>query len=218
MTTQNMTKGWFVAAATAAAAILPMTHTTAASAEDSTANKADANTNKAASWRAKTVDDVKAVVLSAGTEYKVQTGDTLSTIAQATGESVDDIAKANGLSDVHFITVGETLKLTPADKQDNNSASDALKQAAASADKAASAAAQVATTSAADNTQYTNTGAVAYDAASRNPLLLRQRMIRLVTLTQLDNARGSLRTLCHGLVTTGVTLLVGAPQLRQQVV
>ncbi len=51
-----------------------------------------------------------------------------------------------------------------------------------------------------------------------NPLLLRQRMIQLVTLTQLDNARGSLRTLCHGLVTTGVTLLVGAPQLRQQVV
>lgn len=91
----------------------------------------------------------------------------MSTIAQATGESVDDIAKANGLSDVHFITVGETLKLTPADKQDNNSASDALKQAAASADKAASAAAQVATTSAADNTQYTNTGAVAYDAASQ---------------------------------------------------
>lgn len=167
MTTQNMTKGWFVAAATAAAAILPMTHTTAASAEDSTANKADANANKAASWRAKTVDDVKAVVLSAGTEYKVQTGDTLSTIAQATGESVDDIAKANGLSDVHFITVGETLKLTPADKQDNNSASDALKQAAASADKAASVAAQVATTSPSDNTQYTNTGAIAYDAASQ---------------------------------------------------
>ena len=63
------------------------------------------------SWRAKTVDDVKSVLLTAGKEYTVQSGDTLSTIASATDLSVDEIASANGVSDVNTIHVGETLKL-----------------------------------------------------------------------------------------------------------
>ena len=100
-------KNWFVAAATvAAAAILPMTQTSTVSADDTKANG-----DEHASWRAKTVDDVKSVLLTAGKEYQVQSGDTLSTISEATGESVEDIAAANGVSDIHMISVGEVLKL-----------------------------------------------------------------------------------------------------------
>lgn len=104
---QRSNKGWLIAAATAAAAaILPMTQTTTVSADETS----DSNDTHA-SWRAKTVDDVKSVLLTAGKEYTVQSGDTLSTIASATDLSVDEIASANGVSDVNTIHVGETLKL-----------------------------------------------------------------------------------------------------------
>ena len=104
---QRSNKGWLIAAATAAAAaILPMTQTTTVSADETS----DSNDTHA-SWRAKTVDDVKSVLLTAGKEYTVQSGDTLSTIASATDLSVDEIAAANGVSDVNSIHVGETLKL-----------------------------------------------------------------------------------------------------------
>ncbi len=104
---QRSNKGWLIAAATAAAAaILPMTQTTTVSADETN----DSNDTHA-SWRAKTVDDVKSVLLTAGKEYTVQSGDTLSTIASATDLSVDEIASANGVSDVNSIHVGETLKL-----------------------------------------------------------------------------------------------------------
>jgi surface antigen len=104
---QRSNKNWLVAAATvAAAAILPMTQTSTVSADD-TKDNGDSHT----SWRAKTVEDVKSVLLTAGKEYQVQSGDTLSTISEAAGESVDDIAAANGVSDIHMISVGEVLKL-----------------------------------------------------------------------------------------------------------
>ena len=104
---QRSNKGWLIAAATAAAAaILPMTQTTTVSADETS----DSNDTHA-SWRAKTVDDVKSVLLTAGKKYTVQSGDTLSTIASATDLSVDEIASANGVSDVNTIHVGETLKL-----------------------------------------------------------------------------------------------------------
>ncbi|WP_439818418.1 CHAP domain-containing protein [Weissella paramesenteroides] len=104
---QRSNKGWLLAAATAAAAaILPMTQTTTASADETK----DSNDSHA-SWRAKTVEDVKSVLLTAGKEYTVQSGDTLSTIAAATDLSVDEIASANGVSDVNTIHVGEVLKL-----------------------------------------------------------------------------------------------------------
>lgn len=104
---QRSNKGWLIAAATAAAAaILPMTQTTTASADETK----DSNDSHA-SWRAKTVEDVKSVLLTAGKEYTVQSGDTLSTIAAATDLSVDEIASANGVSDVNTIHVGEVLKL-----------------------------------------------------------------------------------------------------------
>ena len=98
---QRSNKGWLIAAA-----ILPMTQTTTVSADETS----DSNDTHA-SWRAKTVDDVKSVLLTAGKEYTVQSGDTLSTIASATDLSVDEIAAANGVSDVNSIHVGETLKL-----------------------------------------------------------------------------------------------------------
>ena len=116
---QRSNKGWLIAAATAAAAaILPMTQTTTASADETK----DSNDSHA-SWRAKTVEDVKSVLLTAGKEYTVQSGDTLSTIAAATDLSVNEIASANGVSDVNTIHVGEVLKLDASATTTNDKAS-----------------------------------------------------------------------------------------------
>lgn len=114
---QRSNKGWLIAAATAAA-ILPMTQTTTASADETK----DSNDSHA-SWRAKTVEDVKSFLLTAGKEYTVQSGDTLSTIAAATDLSVDEIASANGVSDVNTIHVGEVLKLDASATTTNDKAS-----------------------------------------------------------------------------------------------
>ena len=62
--------------ATVAVAMVPMTMTTSASADDSA--------QPTSSWRAKTVEDVQTAVQAAGDTYVVQAGDTLSTIASAT--------------------------------------------------------------------------------------------------------------------------------------
>ena len=68
-----MAKGMGAAALVAAAAILPMTNSnTAVSADDNAKPATDAT-----SWRAKTVDDVKEAVKTAGTTYKIQDGDTI---------------------------------------------------------------------------------------------------------------------------------------------
>lgn len=42
-------------------------------------------------------------------EYTVQSGDTLSALAQRYGVSVSDIARVNGLSDINYIRVGQSL-------------------------------------------------------------------------------------------------------------
>lgn len=98
-------KNWVAAmVATVAVAMVPMTMTTSASADDST--------QPTSSWRAKTVEDVQTAVQAAGDTYVVQAGDTLSTIASATALTTDEIAAANGISDVHFILVGQEIKLT----------------------------------------------------------------------------------------------------------
>lgn len=98
-------KNWVAAmVATVAVAMVPMTMTTSASADDST--------QPTSSWRAKTVEDVQSAVQAAGDTYVVQAGDTLSTIASATALTTDEIAAANGISDVHFILVGQEIKLT----------------------------------------------------------------------------------------------------------
>ncbi len=44
--------------------------------------------------------------------YTVQPGDTLSQIAERTGGSSDTLARLNGLSDPHHVTVGTVLDLT----------------------------------------------------------------------------------------------------------
>lgn len=98
-------KNWVAAmVATVAVAMVPMTMTTSASADDSA--------QPTSSWRAKTVEDVQTAVQAAGDTYVVQAGDTLSTIASATALTTDEIAAANGISDVHFILVGQEIKLT----------------------------------------------------------------------------------------------------------
>ena len=98
-------KNWVAAmAATVAVAMVPMAMTTSVSADESA--------QPTSSWRAKTVEDVQTAVQAAGETYVVQAGDTLSTIASATQLTTDEIAAANGISDVHFILVGQEIKLT----------------------------------------------------------------------------------------------------------
>ena len=46
--------------------------------------------------------------------YTVQSGDTLSKIASAHNTTVDYLASVNGISDIHFITVGQTIELDAA--------------------------------------------------------------------------------------------------------
>lgn len=102
-----MAKGMGAAALVAAAAILPMTNSnTAVSADDNAKPATDA-----ASWRAKTVDDVKEAVKTAGTTYKIQEGDTIDAIAQATGLKVDNIVKMNNITNPNLIIVGEEIRL-----------------------------------------------------------------------------------------------------------
>ena len=98
-------KNWVTAmVATVAVAMVPMAMTTSVSADESA--------QPTSSWRAKTVEDVQTAVQAAGETYVVQAGDTLSTIASATELTTDEIAAANGISDVHFILVGQEIKLT----------------------------------------------------------------------------------------------------------
>ncbi|TGE76194.1 CHAP domain-containing protein [Weissella confusa] len=98
-------KNWVAAmVATFAVAMVPMAMTTSVSADESA--------QPTSSWRAKTVEDVQTAVQAAGETYVVQAGDTLSTIASATELTTDEIAAANGISDVHFILVGQEIKLT----------------------------------------------------------------------------------------------------------
>ena len=98
-------KNWVAAmVATVAVAKGPMAMTTSVSADESA--------QPTSSWRAKTVEDVQTAVQAAGETYVVQAGDTLSTIASATELTTDEIAAANGISDVHFILVGQEIKLT----------------------------------------------------------------------------------------------------------
>ncbi|WP_270764127.1 CHAP domain-containing protein [Weissella confusa] len=98
-------KNWVAAmVATVAVAMVPMAMTTSVSADESA--------QPTSSWRAKTVEDVQTAVQAAGETYVVQAGDTLSTIASATELTTDEIAAANGISDVHFILVGQEIKLT----------------------------------------------------------------------------------------------------------
>ena len=134
-----MAKGMGAAALVAAAAILPMTNSnTAVSADDNAKPATDAT-----SWRAKTVDDVKEAVKTAGTTYKIQDGDTIDTIAQATGLKVDDIVKMNNITNPNLIIVGEEIRLngSVAPAQSNASAaSQASTSTAASSASVASAA------------------------------------------------------------------------------
>ena len=98
-------KNWVAAmVATVAVAMVPMAMTTSVSADESA--------QPTSSWRAKTVEDVQTAVQAAGETYVVQAGDILSTIASATELTTDEIAAANGISDVHFILVGQEIKLT----------------------------------------------------------------------------------------------------------
>ena len=98
-------KNWVAAmVATVAVAMVPMAMTTSVSADESA--------QPTSSWRAKTVEDVQTAVQAAGETYVVQAGDTLSTIASATQLTTDEIAAANGISDVHFNLVGQEIKLT----------------------------------------------------------------------------------------------------------
>ncbi len=52
---------------------------------------------------------------AAANTYTVKAGDTLAIIAQTVGRSIEAIAAYNGLADVRRLTVGQVLKIPPAD-------------------------------------------------------------------------------------------------------
>lgn len=65
-------------------------------------------------WKARTLDEVKAEIKrqkELGLDvYVIQWGDTLGTIATATNQNVDELAKLNNLENKHLIITGSTLK------------------------------------------------------------------------------------------------------------
>ncbi|MCZ0717964.1 N-acetylmuramoyl-L-alanine amidase [Aerococcus kribbianus] len=73
----------------------------------------EAVANIEATWSKNTEEEVRAEIArqkEAGLDaYVVQWGDTLSVIAAATGQSVDDLAEANQLGNIHLILTGDLL-------------------------------------------------------------------------------------------------------------
>lgn len=88
-------KFWVAAAASVIGSVLPFTGQTKASAD---------------TWTANTVDQV-AANYDSGSSYTVHSGDTLSSIAGATGVSVGTLAANNGMSTADYLYVGQTLKV-----------------------------------------------------------------------------------------------------------
>ncbi|MCM0582753.1 LysM peptidoglycan-binding domain-containing protein [Weissella diestrammenae] len=91
------------AAALAAGAFIPANDQTQVSADE---------TAPQSSWRAKSVDEVKQAVSQSAdlTNYTVQEGDTLSSIAEATG--IDLSVLEEQVSDANVLSIGQTLKLS----------------------------------------------------------------------------------------------------------
>ncbi|MDR3242088.1 MAG: LysM peptidoglycan-binding domain-containing protein [Lactobacillaceae bacterium] len=102
------------AAALAAGAFVPLN-------EQSQSVSADESA-PVSSWRAKTVDEVKQAVEQSAdqTTYTVQEGDTLSSIAEATG--VDLQTLEDQVSDANILSIGETLKLADAQPAESEAA------------------------------------------------------------------------------------------------
>lgn len=89
-------KFWVAAAASVVGAVVPFTDQPKASAD---------------TWTANTVDQV-AANYDSGSSYTVHSGDTLSSIAGATGVSVSTLAANNDMSTTDYLYVGQTLKIT----------------------------------------------------------------------------------------------------------
>lgn len=89
-------KFWVAAAASVVGAVVPFTDQPKASAD---------------TWTANTVDQV-AANYDSGSSYTVHSGDTLSSIAGATGVSVSNLAANNDMSTTDYLYVGQTLKIT----------------------------------------------------------------------------------------------------------
>ena len=53
-----------------------------------------------------------AASLQAASSYKVQSGDTLSSIARKTGTTANKIMQANGISNPNKLRVGQVLKIS----------------------------------------------------------------------------------------------------------
>ncbi len=89
-------KFWVAAAASVVGAVVPFTDQPKASAD---------------TWTANTVDQV-AANYDSGSSYTVHSGDTLSSIAGATGVSVSTLAANNDMATSDYLYVGQTLKIT----------------------------------------------------------------------------------------------------------
>lgn len=113
-------------------------------------NLADANMisigetlNFSASQTANTSSDANVTVTA--TEYTVAQGDTLSTIAGATGLTVDQLMAFNGLTNADYLSVGQVLELTGnSQTTDDTSATATVDNSTATETPSASAATSVA--------------------------------------------------------------------------
>ncbi|GAK31745.1 cell wall hydrolase [Weissella oryzae SG25] len=97
---KNTNKGLVAATVMAAAAAIPMMQTT------------DASADSTSTWQANTVSQVQQTLANAGGTYTINSGDTVSVIAQATGMTVAQIAQLNGLNNADLIIAGAGLNLT----------------------------------------------------------------------------------------------------------
>ncbi|WP_259706465.1 LysM peptidoglycan-binding domain-containing protein [Weissella confusa] len=128
----------------------------------------------------------------------------MSTIASATELTTEEIASANNISDANFIVIGQEINLTKEVAEEVVSEAPVAQEAAVEvapvvAEVAAPVATQEVAVSEAPVAQEVQQPAAPsysadYTAVPGNP-----------THTTLVNARGTLRTNCHGLVTSGVT-------------
>jgi surface antigen len=145
-------KNWVIAAAVAVAGVALATQAPVF---------ADDNQAPQTEWRGKSVEDAKNAAAEAGKSYQILDGDSLSTIAEHTGVSIESLQAANDLDDNAVLTPGETLKVDGAATLPEETTAEASTQDADSdysnASSAVSAPATVTTVSHSDASGQANT-------------------------------------------------------------
>lgn len=103
---KNFKSKFFVASATLAlTGVMAVTNPTEASAAEYTSS----------TWEARTVSEIKQDIKSTedgSTEYTIQWGDTLSSVALATDLSINDLVEVNDINNANTIYSGNTISLS----------------------------------------------------------------------------------------------------------